>query len=52
LLISSDLDEILTLSDKIAVIYQGTIMDVLDHDKVDMTHLGLLMAGSKTRRSV
>ncbi|NBK26608.1 MAG: ATP-binding cassette domain-containing protein, partial [Spirochaetia bacterium] len=51
-LISSDLDEILSLSDKIAVIYQGTIMDVLDHDKVDMTYLGLLMAGSKTRRSV
>lgn len=52
LLISSDLDEILSLSDTIAVMYQGKIMDVIEHGKVDMTYLGLLMAGSKTRRIV
>ncbi len=52
LLISSDLDEILNLSDTIAVMYQGTIMDVLSRDSVDMTNLGLLMAGSKVRSSV
>ena len=52
LLISSDLEEILSLSDTIAVIYQGQIMDVLARDAVDLTYLGLLMAGSKTRRSV
>ncbi len=52
LLISSDLEEILSLSDTIAVIYQGRIMDVLARNAVDLTYLGLLMAGSKTRRSV
>ena len=30
LLISEDLDEILALSDRIAVIYEGQIMDILD----------------------
>ncbi len=45
LLISEDLDEILQLSDRIAVIYEGRIMAVLDADTADVEHLGLLMAG-------
>ncbi len=45
LLISEDLDEIRQLSDRIAVIYEGQIMDVLDSDEADIEHLGLLMAG-------
>jgi len=47
LLISEDLDEILNLSDRIAVIYKGEIMDIMDVDKADIEHLGLLMAGIK-----
>ncbi|MBI3739708.1 MAG: ATP-binding cassette domain-containing protein, partial [Chloroflexi bacterium] len=47
LLISAELDEIMALSDRIAVIYQGQIMDIIDANKADKEHLGLLMAGIK-----
>jgi simple sugar transport system ATP-binding protein len=45
LLVSSDLDEILMLSDTIAVMHHGVIMGLLKRGEVDMTALGLLMAG-------
>jgi general nucleoside transport system ATP-binding protein len=45
LLISEDLDEILNLSDRIAVIYEGQIMGVADRDDVTIEQLGLMMAG-------
>jgi len=45
LLVSSELDEILALSDRIAVMYKGQIMDILDAKKVNKEYLGLLMAG-------
>lgn len=45
LLISEDLDELLALCDRIAVIYEGQIMDVLDRDETTAEELGLLMAG-------
>jgi general nucleoside transport system ATP-binding protein len=45
ILISSELDEILALSDKIAVIYKGKIIDTLDRSIVTEQMLGLLMAG-------
>ena len=45
LLVSSELDEILALSDRIAVMYKGQIMDILDAKKVNKEALGLLMAG-------
>jgi simple sugar transport system ATP-binding protein len=45
LLISEDLDEILALSDRIAVIYEGRIMDILPREKAAPERLGLLMAG-------
>jgi ABC-type uncharacterized transport system ATPase subunit len=47
LLISEDLDEILTLSDRIAVIYEGQIMDIVAGDDATPKELGLLMAGVK-----
>jgi simple sugar transport system ATP-binding protein len=47
LLISEDLDEILALSDRIAVLYEGEIMDILPGEKATPDHLGLLMAGVK-----
>src|SRR6266498_911947 len=45
LLISEDLDEILALSDRIAVIYEGEIMDILPRQDATPQKLGLLMAG-------
>jgi simple sugar transport system ATP-binding protein len=47
LLVSSELDEILALSDRIAVMYKGQIVDILDADSVNKEYLGLLMAGMK-----
>ncbi len=47
LLISAELDEIMSLSDRIAVMFQGQIMDVLDAQQADKESLGLLMAGIK-----
>ncbi|RME82851.1 MAG: ABC transporter ATP-binding protein [Caldilineae bacterium] len=45
LLISEDLDEIMALSDRIAVIYEGEIVGVLPVEDADVEHLGLLMSG-------
>lgn len=45
LLISFELDEIINLSDRIAVIYDGKIVDIIDSQDADERRLGLLMAG-------
>lgn len=45
IVVSSELDEILALSDRIAVMYKGQIMDILDAKKANKEYLGLLMAG-------
>lgn len=45
LLVSSELDEILALSDRIAVMYKGHIMDIIEANKANKEYLGLLMAG-------
>jgi simple sugar transport system ATP-binding protein len=45
LLISADLDEILTLSDRIAVLYEGKIVAVKEFGKTNEFELGLLMTG-------
>jgi simple sugar transport system ATP-binding protein len=45
LLVSSELDEILALSDRIAVMYKGHIMEILEASKANKEYLGLLMAG-------
>ncbi|MBU5211177.1 ABC transporter ATP-binding protein [Heyndrickxia oleronia] len=47
LLISFELDEILNVSDRIAVIYEGTIVAIVDPKTTTEQELGLLMAGSK-----
>ncbi len=49
LLVSLELDEILDISDRIAVIYGGRIVGLLDAAKADENELGLLMSGSKGR---
>ena len=45
LLISEDLDEILALSDCVAVIHEGQIMGRFARGEVDIAEIGLLMAG-------
>ncbi len=47
LLISSELSEIFALSDRIAVIYSGRIMQVLTRDDADEETVGILMNGGK-----
>ena len=46
LLISTELDEILRLSDRIAVMYEGEIRGVLDGRGADPNEVGMLMGGS------
>jgi len=48
LLISLELDEILALSDRIAVIYEGKIVDILDREDATEEKLGLMMAGAES----
>ncbi|MWG36379.1 ABC transporter ATP-binding protein [Halomarina oriensis] len=47
LLVSSKLEEIRALSDRIAVMYEGEFIDVVDPDDVTDEDLGLLMAGRR-----
>jgi simple sugar transport system ATP-binding protein len=47
LLVSSKLDEVRKLSDRLAVMYEGTFTDVVDPDTVTDAELGLLMAGRR-----
>ncbi len=42
-----ELDEILALSDRIAVMYKGEIIDIVERDVATRQMLGLLMAGVK-----
>ena len=45
LLISEDLDEILNLSDRVAVLYEGRIVGTADSSVAEVEELGLMMAG-------
>ena len=45
LLVSEDLDEIMALSDRIAIMFNGKILAVRESDKTSMQEIGLLMAG-------
>jgi simple sugar transport system ATP-binding protein len=47
LLISLDLDEILAVSDRIAVLYAGRIVGVLDREEADRTTIGAMMTTGK-----
>ena len=46
LLLSLDLDEVMSISDRIAVIYEGKIMAVTDNENADVHTIGLLMGGN------
>ena len=45
LLVSAELDEILALADRVAVLYDGKLMGVLDANVANRERVGLLMAG-------
>jgi simple sugar transport system ATP-binding protein len=51
LLISEDLDELLAVSDRIAVIYEGRIMGIVPADEAQVEEIGLMMAGTVTQQS-
>ena len=45
-IVSTELDEVLALSDRIAVMYHGRIVDIVDPEQATPELLGLLMGGS------
>ena len=49
LLVSLELDEVMNVSDRILVMYEGEIVGELDPKKVSVEELGLYMAGSKRK---
>jgi general nucleoside transport system ATP-binding protein len=49
LYISTDLEEVMTMSDRIAVIYRGEFVAILDAQTAKMAEIGLLMAGGTPR---
>jgi len=50
LLISEDLEELLMISDRIGVIYEGEIEGIVDIDSADINEIGLMMAGVHKNR--
>ncbi|MFP4345327.1 MAG: ABC transporter ATP-binding protein [Anaerolineales bacterium] len=47
--VSAELDEVLGLTDRIIVIYEGEIMDVVPAEEATKEKIGLLMAGVRSR---
>ncbi|WP_254534823.1 ABC transporter ATP-binding protein [Halomarina litorea] len=50
LLVSSKLEEVQALSDRLGVMFEGEIMDVVDPEQTTEEELGLLMAGERPER--
>ncbi|MBY0075235.1 ABC transporter ATP-binding protein [Priestia aryabhattai] len=51
LLVSLELDEVMNLSDRIGVIYEGKIVDIVDPKETNEQELGLLMAGGTREKA-
>jgi len=47
LLISEDLEEIMMLSDRILVLFNGEVMGILDAESAEIEEIGLMMAGAR-----
>ncbi|HAF71117.1 TPA: ABC transporter ATP-binding protein, partial [Candidatus Acetothermia bacterium] len=45
LLVSADLDEVLALSDRVAIMYEGRFMAVARPEELDRERIGMLMGG-------
>jgi len=52
ILFSEDIDELLQVSDRIAVLFEGKIMGIFDADKADIDRIGMLMAGMAEEEAV
>lgn len=52
LLISEELEELLNLSDRIAVLYEGKVMGVVENVDLDIEEIGLLMGGRTQTQEV
>jgi len=48
LVVSSELDEVMALSDRIVVLFQGEVIDIVERSDATLEGLGLLMAGVKS----
>ena len=51
LLVSAELDEVLGLSDRIAVMYDGRIVETISAEEADRSRIGMLMAGHAASES-
>lgn len=49
MLFSLEIDEVMSLSDRIIVIYEGELVGEFDPKEVTVEELGLYMSGSKRR---
>ena len=49
IIVSTELDEVFSLADRIAVMYDGRIVGTVSPD-IEREEIGLLMAGAQTRR--
>jgi simple sugar transport system ATP-binding protein len=45
ILMSEDLDEVLSLASRVGVMFEGRIIGEMDHTEIDLDRIGLLMAG-------
>ena len=52
LLVSSELDEVMALADRVAVMYRGRIIGVLSGESLTRDNVGLLMAGAELPEAV
>lgn len=52
LLMSFEMEEVLNLADKIAVLYEGEVVGVVNAKETDENELGLMMSGSTKREKV
>jgi simple sugar transport system ATP-binding protein len=51
LLISEDLEEVMTMSDRIMVVFGGEVMGIIDAGKARIEQIGLMMTGEKIREA-
>jgi len=50
LLISEDLDEVMNLSEGVAVMYESRIMGIVDREEADIQKPGLIITGVQTQK--
>ena len=45
LIVSTELDEVIALADRVAVMYEGRFVGILEGEEIDRNRIGLMMAG-------